>query len=169
MNKIINYNILDESKVLYLSFEKLDISLLELNIINLIIYLKKDLILVTPELLAKKLKIDEKIVHNSLSNLINRNYLKVEIENNNIIYNYDHLLSVALKMILKEKNDDIDIISIFEKEFGRPLTPIELDSIREWVGKYGIEKLKYALKESVLASACNLRYIEKILINKSNF
>jgi len=62
-----------------------------------------------------------------------------------------------------------DIFSIFEKEFGRPLTPMELESISGWLDKDGYpEQLILAgLKEAVFAGKVHFRYIDRILLEWS--
>lgn len=57
-----------------------------------------------------------------------------------------------------------NIYTIFEKEFGRPLSPVEYEIIKAWINS-GIneELIKGALKEAVFNNVRNLRYIDKIL------
>lgn len=57
-----------------------------------------------------------------------------------------------------------NIYTIFEKEFGRPLSPVEYEIIKAWITS-GIseELIKGALKEAVFNNVRNLRYIDKIL------
>lgn len=57
-----------------------------------------------------------------------------------------------------------DISSMFEHEFGRMLTPIELEIIEDWK-KNGFEDstIRDALKEAVFNGAVSFRYINKIL------
>ncbi|WP_079910437.1 DnaD domain-containing protein [Paenibacillus sp. 32352] len=62
-----------------------------------------------------------------------------------------------------------DIFSIFEKEFGRPLTPMELESITGWIDKdsYPEELILAGLKEAVFAGKVHFRYIDRILLEWS--
>lgn len=59
-----------------------------------------------------------------------------------------------------------DIFSIFEKEFGRPLTPMEFESIAGWLDKDGHpeELILAGLKEAVFAGKVHFRYIDRILL-----
>ncbi|WP_072328768.1 MULTISPECIES: DnaD domain-containing protein [unclassified Paenibacillus] len=59
-----------------------------------------------------------------------------------------------------------DIFSIFEREFGRPLTPMELESIAGWLDKDGYPEalILAGLKEAVFAGKVHFRYIERILL-----
>ena len=63
-----------------------------------------------------------------------------------------------------KKQTTTNIYTIFEKEFGRPLSPVEYEIIKAWINS-GIneELIKGALKEAVFNNARNLRYIDKIL------
>ncbi|TDF96627.1 DnaD domain-containing protein [Paenibacillus piri] len=62
-----------------------------------------------------------------------------------------------------------DIFSIFEKEFGRPLTPMELESITGWLDKdqYPEQLILAGLKEAVFAGKVHFRYIDRILLEWS--
>lgn len=63
-----------------------------------------------------------------------------------------------------KKQATTNIYTIFEKEFGRPLSPVEYEIIKAWITN-GIseELIKGALKEAVFNNVRNLRYIDKIL------
>lgn len=57
-----------------------------------------------------------------------------------------------------------DIYSVFEKEFGRPITSMEYEIIGAWLEKnYSEELIIGALKEAVYNGVNNFRYIDKIL------
>lgn len=63
-----------------------------------------------------------------------------------------------------KKQATTNIYTIFEKEFGRPLSPVEYEIIKAWITS-GISEglIKGALKEAVFNNVRNLRYIDKIL------
>ena len=63
-----------------------------------------------------------------------------------------------------KKQATTNMYTIFEKEFGRPLSPVEYEIIKAWITS-GIseELIKGALKEAVFNNVRNLRYIDKIL------
>lgn len=63
-----------------------------------------------------------------------------------------------------KKQTVTNIYTIFEKEFGRPLSPVEYEIIKAWITS-GISEglIKGALKEAVFNNVRNLRYIDKIL------
>lgn len=51
----------------------------------------------------------------------------------------------------------------FEKEFGRPLSPIEGELISDWARCFPPDLVLEALRIAVLSGTLNLRYIERIL------
>lgn len=68
------------------------------------------------------------------------------------------------KIIEKKETKKTDIYSVFEREFGRPITSMEYEIINAWLEKnYSEELIIGALKEAVYNNAKNLRYIDKIL------
>lgn len=57
-----------------------------------------------------------------------------------------------------------NIFDIFEREFGRTLSPMEYEIIQSWCGgEFSQELIVLALKEATYNGAANLRYIDKIL------
>jgi len=61
---------------------------------------------------------------------------------------------------------DMNLFVMFEKEFGRPLSPMECETIVGWLDKdgYNEELIIAALKESVFAGKVHFRYIDRILL-----
>ncbi len=68
-----------------------------------------------------------------------------------------------LNTTIKNKSQK-NIFEIFEKEFGRPLSPMEYEMINEWV-KSGMNEdlIIGALKEATFSGVSNLRYIDRII------
>ncbi|WP_019910033.1 DnaD domain protein [Paenibacillus sp. HW567] len=66
----------------------------------------------------------------------------------------------------KAAGESRSLFSIFEKEFGRPLSPMECETISGWVDqdRYPEELILLALKESVFAGKIHFRYIDRILL-----
>ena len=62
-----------------------------------------------------------------------------------------------------------DVFSVFEQEFGRPLSPMELETISGWLDndRYPEELIRFALKEAVFAGKLHFRYIDRILLEWS--
>lgn len=66
-------------------------------------------------------------------------------------------------------NVNVNAFGLFETEFARPLTPIEMDLINQWKNEHDTSIIKMALREAVKHGARNFKYVEAILNNwKSN-
>ncbi|MDP4096604.1 DnaD domain-containing protein [Paenibacillus sp. P96] len=65
-----------------------------------------------------------------------------------------------------DPEDKRNLFTIFEREFGRPLSPMEFETISGWVDqdKYPEDLILMALKESVFAGKVHFRYIDRILL-----
>ncbi|NBI30526.1 DnaD domain-containing protein [Chengkuizengella marina] len=68
-----------------------------------------------------------------------------------------------------ESQDESNLFSVFEKEFARPLSPMELETISGWIDQdqYKEELILAALKEAVFAGKVHFRYIDRILLDWS--
>jgi DNA replication protein len=71
--------------------------------------------------------------------------------------------------IAELKAAEKNIFTIFEKEFARPLTPMELETISGWLDqdRYQEELILAALKEAVFAGKVHFRYVDRILLEWS--
>jgi len=67
------------------------------------------------------------------------------------------------------KEASANLFSVFEQEFGRPLSPMEFETISSWLDqdRYPEELIRFALKESVFAGKLHFRYIDRILLEWS--
>jgi DnaD and phage-associated domain len=77
--------------------------------------------------------------------------------------------TAALEAGLKDGGPASDLFAVFEREFGRPLSPMELETISAWLDqdRYPEELIRFALKEAVFAGKMNFRYIDRILLEWS--
>jgi DNA replication protein len=71
---------------------------------------------------------------------------------------------------MQDEHEDVkklegDVFRRFEQEFGRPLSPIECETISLWLDedRYESHLIFLALKEAVISSKLSLRYIDRIL------
>ncbi len=67
----------------------------------------------------------------------------------------------------KVETNTKSLYTMFEKEFGRPLSPMEMETLVMWVeqDKYSPELIQMALREAVLSQVYNFKYIDRILLN----
>lgn len=73
----------------------------------------------------------------------------------------------AKPSVAMPNNEAAQLIQTFEREFGRVLTPIELETINQWLvlDSYSVDLIRLALKEAVIHQALSLKYMDKILLS----
>lgn len=135
----------------------------------------------TPQQLATLMTLTESECSHSLNQLINKGFITI-IEGKSadgILYERycleslkDNLIHQFINNIAKDKSirqheQQASLYSIFEQEFGRPLSPFEGETISIWLDEeqYSEEIILAALRESVISGKVNFRYIDRILFN----
>jgi DNA replication protein len=66
----------------------------------------------------------------------------------------------------RDRDSASDLYSLFESEMGRPLTPMEFETIVGWIDqdKHSEALIEAALKEAVFAGKIHFRYVDRILL-----
>ena len=109
-----------------------------------------------------------------ISNDLNeKNYIAIEMRKNDngVIEEFisTELFFNKISSLLintQEEDNNNDIYSVFEKEFGRVLSPTEVEIVNKWTeSNISEEIIKEALKEAVLNGVHNMRYIDSILLS----
>lgn len=74
------------------------------------------------------------------------------------------LMKKAEESTTKRTSED-DLYICFETEFGRPLSPFEIETLAMWIDddRHDATIIKAALKEAVISGKLNFRYIDRIL------
>lgn len=101
-------------------------------------------------------------IDKSLSNLIRKGYLKIEILQDKVVYNTSGIYDIQ-KQVDDEQTSDI--IEIFESEFKRPLSTNEIDKINYWLSQLDYAYLIHALREAIIYRKVSFPYIERILLD----
>lgn len=173
--KLINY--LKEKpiiipRVLLTNYSKLNITAEELIVL---IYLmdKGNNMIYDINLFVKELSLNKRKVIELINNLVEKNILNITINKNidnvseeylNLDMLYRKITNIILDKELPSSTNNEDLFTIFEKEFGRTISPTEYEKINSWLNE-DIDKalIVEALKEAVYNSTTSLRYIETIL------
>lgn len=122
--------------------------------------------------ISNDLNIDNTKAFEIVNNLNEKNYISIDMKKNNGVIEefittdlfFNKISSILMDS--KEDEENSDIYSVFETEFGRVLSPIETETIRRWIESNVDEELiKEALKEAVLSDVRNISYIDKIIAN----
>jgi DNA replication protein len=97
----------------------------------------------------------------------------IQYERYNVTGVFEKLADSLAKSIMNDDGDDPPVIQnetnlfvIFEREFGRPISPMECETIAGWIDKDGYTEqlIIAALKESVFSGKLHFRYIDRILL-----
>ena len=137
------------------------------------LYNQGEKFLFDPNTISKDLGIDLGTIMGYISSLTEKDLISVDVEKNdkNIREEYVSLDSFYKKLSIwlmdnddsKEDNDS-DVFSFIEKEFGRTISPSEYQVIKAWISDDNSEDLiKEAVSEAVLNGVSSIRYIDKIL------
>ena len=140
-------------------------------ILQLLRFFKEKNYFPTPDAIADSLTISEKQCVDILRKLIQKDLLKIETKadvNGKITetYSFEPLMEKLYVAPSEQEDNNIGTIFIlFEQEFGRPLSPFEIEMINTWldVDKISPALIKAALRESVLMGKLNFKYIDRIL------
>lgn len=127
----------------------------------------------TPNELASLLTLDEQECAKTLRQLIQKNCLSIEQKQDNEnrvseIYSLDPLWDRIFNEKLQKsepEHEDGTLFILFEQEFGRPISPFEIETINVWLDEDKLQPslIKAALRESVLMGKLNFKYIDRIL------
>lgn len=123
------------------------------------------------KLISSELGMDLELVMNKINELSIKKLLEIKLLKNSsnkleeqisldLLYNkvFMHIIDV------KEEEDKSNIYSVFERELGRTLSPIEYELINGWLEcNYKEDIILAALKEAVFNGVNNFRYIDRIL------
>ena len=77
----------------------------------------------------------------------------------------DHFLSRnKVQAVATKQEEESSLYSVFEQEFGRPLSPFECETLGMWMDDHdNCQLIKAALREAVVSGKLNFRYIDRIL------
>lgn len=134
----------------------------------------------TPDELSSRMTISIMDCNEMLRRLIQRGFIEIidEYSSEGIRYERYSLTPLWERLIelflLKNKNnaeeankqaEETDLYTCFEKEFGRPLSPFECESLGMWMDEdqHDPTIIKAALREAVMSGKLNFRYIDRIL------
>lgn len=125
----------------------------------------------TPAELSSFLTIDEQECSQVLRGLIQKGVLTIEQTKNEQgklgeVYSLDPLWEKVFTAEEPDKEpEEGTLFILFEQEFGRPLSPFEIETVNVWLDEDNLDTplVKAALREAVLMGKLNFKYIDRIL------
>lgn len=154
-------------KILFINYKKIGLTDQELIFLTYIINTST---IFNPKQISEDLSIDLNQIMENMENLGSKGIIRLETKKignvRNEVINLEGLYDkLTFSMLEEEKKEETpNIYSLFEKEFGRTLSPMEYEIIGAWIENGTSEEtIKLALKEAVYNNANSLRYIDKII------
>lgn len=130
--------------------------------------------------ISSHLNVSEERLYDELNELVNKKIIAVDtVEEDGKMTDrlsfdllWDKLENWWLRIQKSESQkkrsiSENSLYQVFEEEFGRPLSPIELETIGKWLDedRYSPDLIYMALRESILNQVYNLNYIDRILLS----
>lgn len=143
-------------------------------------FLQKGIEFPTPAQLSQYMNASEHACAQTLRTLIQKDVLAIiETQPNHDTYSekyslqplWDKLFTAESYEVQQEKQtkqtNEGTLFVLFEQEFGRPLSPFEIETIGIWLDEDQMKPalIKAALREAVLIGTLNFKYIDRILRN----
>ncbi|MFD2445824.1 DnaD domain-containing protein [Bacillus sp. CGMCC 1.16607] len=133
----------------------------------------------TPEELSNRMTSSADICANMLRSLVQKGFIEISDEYSSEGIRYEKYSleplweKVIEQFLLIRKSEDhvikstseSDLYICFETEFGRPLSPFEIETLSMWLDddRHDTIIIKAALREAVISGKLNFRYIDRIL------
>lgn len=128
----------------------------------------------TPAEIAEHVSFSEQTCSKILRKLMQNQYLIIKEQRDEAsILSETYSLEPLWEKVYKEETreeavaspDKMNIFLLFEQEFGRPLSPFEIETMNIWIDEEDQEPslIKAALREAVLMGKLNFKYIDRIL------
>lgn len=75
---------------------------------------------------------------------------------------------IRMEQELLASSEPTPIFQKIEHYFARPFSPMEIQTIQDWLSRYHPDLIECALNEAATRNIRNIRYIDKILLNWEN-
>src|SRR5699024_8967373 len=125
----------------------------------------------TPKEIADHLTIGEQDCAASLKKLIQKNILEIkELKNKNNQLSKAYSVEAVWEKLstgetAREKQQEGDLVLLFEQELRRPSSPFETETTNVWLDEDNMQPqlIKAALREAVLMGKLNFKHIDRML------
>nr|WP_246199932.1 DnaD domain-containing protein [Salirhabdus euzebyi] len=121
--------------------------------------------------LSTFMSLNEPAIAQVLRKLMKDGFIKIEqFQENEVMHEWYSLEPLWKKLyekeqVVKQQETEGNLFLLFEQEFGRALSPIEIETINHWIDDDQAKPvlIKAALREAVLMGKLNFRYVDRIL------
>lgn len=167
-------------KLLMLHYKKLGLNEIEFMVLlHVHTFLESGNSFPTPGEIAERMTVTETKCIEIIQTLIQRGFLSLEggqksaemiCESYSLQPLWEKILHFLMNENIEEeqkekKKQQTNLYVIFEKEFGRPLSPFECETLAMWEDQdhHDPQLIQAALREAVMSGKLNFRYIDRIL------
>ncbi|HET6871688.1 MAG TPA: DnaD domain-containing protein [Sporolactobacillaceae bacterium] len=131
----------------------------------------------TPEQLSARMTLSQAECTSLLRRLLQLGFLKINHDASSHVYSEQYSLDSLWERLIShtmlqmkgetQRLEEENLYTIFEKEFGRPLSPIECETLAMWMDQdhHTPNLIVGALREAVISGKLNFRYIDRILFD----
>jgi len=166
--------------LLFSEYRNLNLNETELVLLlNILTFIEKGNEFPTPEELSARMTVSISDCNEMLRRLIQKGFIEIidQYSHDGIRFEKYSINPLWEKLIdqfminnkaskeIDKKAEETDLYTCFEKEFGRPLSPFECESLGMWMDDDHHDPviIKAALREAVMSGKLNFRYIDRIL------
>lgn len=174
MKRLIRNNIVDFTELVLNNYNKLGLDETDAVIIIKLSYLlNKNINFINPKQLSEMLSISPQTTSKRLNNLMDRGFVKIKLAKDargkeTETFDLDHIILRILKEDFeqKEHTNEHELISLFEDEFQKILSPLDIQIITKWIEEehYTKDQIKEALFKAVKANRKSINYVDGILL-----
>ncbi len=182
IKSLMKRNIVDFTELVLNNYYKIGLDEVDaIIIIKLKYLLDRQITFIHPKKLSDMLSISSQTTAKRLNNLMDKGFVKMELVSNGNgketeSFNLDYVIEQIIKADFEEKiiessdqNKNIEsrLVSLFETEFRKPLSVLDIQTITKWLNEdnYSFELIKNALFEASKARKLSIRYVDKILLS----
>ncbi|CAJ1183974.1 DnaD domain-containing protein [Fructilactobacillus sanfranciscensis] len=185
--KYLDYGSVNISGAILANINNLGLTATESVILIELSYLKtRGINFPEPQMIVDMTGFDTKLVFDTIHRLVKKRFVAITSGKENVDeYSFTPLNQKINQLLEQHPDSKIEVtdsikdteeeslsnrqelFNNFTQEFGRPLSPIELETINDWltIDKYSTKIVKLALREAVLKQVYSLKYIDRILIS----
>ena len=142
------------------NIKNLSCTLNEVVVLLMIDFMNEFNIKITPQSLGEYCNLKETEIDQIVTSLTSKAYLKLHVTKSGVEFIIDEVFSLPKK----EEFEIQELFSLFEEEFGRPLSQKEYVFLNNWKKKYARKLIVDALREASVLQKYSFDYIDRILI-----
>lgn len=183
IKSLMKRNIVDFTELVLNNYYKIGLDEVDaIIIIKLKYLLDRQITFIHPKKLSNMLSISPQTTTKRLNTLIDKGFVNIELVKNGNgketeSFNLDYVIEQIIKADFEDKiheasdqNKNIEsrLVSLFETEFRKPLSVLDIQTITKWLNEdnYSFEQIKNALFEASKNRKLSIRYVDKILLSE---